>query len=203
MKAHYAQNEKTFLTQEIVVYRKRIGAIMYAAFFLLVLLLMVQQIFWSIQIQISVPIVNSFNLGDAIVLCLFLGAMFSVIWHMVMRQIVQFDPAITINRKGIQIGKLPIVFGGVVISWNEIGTIYEKRVLLERYFCIRPKNIEQYLSKLSVWKRVRMRIAMATSAGELIVVPQSCLKKSIKDILQDLRREYEHELMLYNIQIPV
>jgi hypothetical protein len=42
-----------------------------------------------------------------------------------------------------------------------------------------------------------------TSIGEPIIIPQYCLKQSVKSILQQLSIEYARELDEYSIQLQV
>jgi hypothetical protein len=212
------QAEECVLEQEMIVHRKRTFAVITTICCLVFLLYLIAEIIWWNQVSADLSFLTSWyqpsndhliflnnSLDPSFILLLlmtFLG-MGWVIWHMVIRQIIRRDPAFVINGQGIQIGKLPLVFGNAVISWNEIGAIYTKEVFLRKNLCIRPKDTQQYLSRFPLWKRWTLWMNARTSIGEPIIIPQYCLKQSVESILQQLSIEYARELDEYNIQLQV
>jgi hypothetical protein len=144
MGVYSPQAEECVLEQEMIVHRKRTLAVITTICCLVFLLYMMSEIIWWNQVRADLFLDNSFDPSFFLLLLMTFWIIGWVIWHMVTRQIIRRDPALVINGQGVQIGKLPLVFGNAVISWSEIGVIYTKEVFFVKTFAsVRriPSNI--------------------------------------------------------------
>jgi hypothetical protein len=111
-------------------------------------------------------------------------------------------PLLVLNREGITVGRM-FTLSGSFISWAEIESIYlytyTDAFIQYRYLCIRPRNIQQYLSRFP--RLERFYRSFSRRRGTPIAVPEDLLEKSIEEILHQLHSTYASELSYYQIQL--
>lgn len=198
------------MKREIVVYRNRGQGVAYVILYTClssVLIGVLSLLVWLIQAsnaacqvlcKNTASSLDSFNVFIITIGVLGILVSARMIWHLVTRQILVRDPVMVINHEGIQIGKLPLAIGEAFISWDEIGKIYCYRFFSRTYFCIRPKNPKQYLSRFGLWKRWMMYINLPSAAP--IYVEQHWIMQPISEILQQMCLQYAQELQSIQLQ---
>lgn len=78
------------------------------------------------------------------------------LWQIIARQSLQFDPALSINQRGIQIHKLPLVaIDDRFIAWEEIKEISVYHYLFSTYLFIRLQNPQKFLTRFHTWKKLK------------------------------------------------
>ena len=124
------------LTRPAIVVHFRRPWMIFLALFSVAMLALFLALFWFLSLQIPLLIVL---VSDGVCICYCLLMMVSIF-----RALFLHEPALIINRAGIQILTLDGA-GRCFMSWPEIGTIAEDYVRNIRYFQIHPKNYQQYL----------------------------------------------------------
>ena len=117
----------------------------------------------------------------------------------IFRALVLHQPALVITSAGIQILASA---GSYSLNWPEIGTISEDYCGKHRYFQIHPKNYQQYLSRLSAFKRF-MILRTTSWTNPPLQVPLFSLERPGVEILQQLAQRYARELDYYRISLQV
>jgi hypothetical protein len=153
-------------------------------------------LFWYLSHQIPLLIVLG---SDGVCICYCLLMMASIF-----RALFLHEPALIINRAGIQI----LTFEGAgrcFMSWPEIGTIAEDYYHNYRYFQIHPKNYQQYLSRLSSFKRIIIGYwtRWANDDHPPFSVPVCYLDRPGVEIFQQLTQLYAWELDYYHVCLQV
>lgn len=122
----------------------------------------------------------------------------------IFRALFLHEPALIINRAGIQILTF-LGAGRCFISWPEIGTIAEDYSRNSRYFQIHPKSYQQYLSRLSIFKRIVIGYWTRWPDDDLpsLQVPLVYLDRPGVEIFQQLTQLYARELDYYHVCLQV
>ncbi len=185
--------------QEIAIYANRGQAIMRTAFFVISLLVIV----------LTIPALAIFStlsgvplgIGDLAPLFIIVipGAVFVgwISWTL-LSILLAHKPMLLINREGIVVSPMPML-GGFSISWGEIEAIFPSRYIY-KYFCIAPKNPDQYL-KTHFNGFGRFNRLINARIGSPLYIPQRYLDKRVEEILQQVHYTYASELNYYRVQI--
>jgi hypothetical protein len=107
-------------------------------------------------------------------------------------------PMLVITHQGIRVGKLYGSFD-IILPWDEIAAIYLHNNGVEKQLCIRPTNINGFLSHFSPFMRFFLRINLMNGAP--ISVAQSFLDQPIRVILQQVQQRYAQELEAHQVQL--
>lgn len=118
-------------------------------------------------------------------------------WSTGFQQLRDPKPMLVINQMGITVGKA-LLLSGFSISWAEIEAINSSRYLY-KYFCIVPRNPDQFLTRFTPWERFMRR--MNAMIGSPLYLPQVFLSKPVEDIIQELYHRYANELNYYRVQL--
>lgn len=180
----------------IVVHFRRPWMIFLALVSVCVLALLLA-LFWFLLHQL--PLLMIALVLDGVFICYFLLMMASIF-----RALFLHEPALIINRAGIQILTFESA-GRCFMSWPEIGTIAEDYSRNSRYFQIHPKSYQRYLSRLSSFKRISIGYLTRWLGDHRppFQVPVSHLDRPGVEIFQQLTQLYAWELDYYCVYLQV
>jgi hypothetical protein len=126
-----------------------------------------------------------------------------ICWYLleiITHHILRNDSVLVINHEGVRIQRLPKpTIDNLFISWSEIERIGSRRSFGITCFSIRLKNLSQYCSRASHWKRFIMLFHLISGAP--INIPQIYLKEPIKEILLRVSHRCANELNENGIQV--
>ncbi len=193
------QSQPPVQSQDIMIYFKRGYAIFCAAICTVAVLFIIGLLIFAfttngpIQTSDIAPIITTIIVAFA-----GSGLLGWLGWRMGFQQLFYRKPMLAINREGVTVNKMPLLRSGFFISWTDINSIYTSTIGY-KYLCIRPKNIEQFLSRFK--GRVRSPQRYNSGIFAPIMVPQVFLDKPVEEILQELYHRYANELHYYQVQL--
>jgi uncharacterized membrane protein YidH (DUF202 family) len=186
------------LAQQIVIYPNRTLAIFRASICIIAALFIIGIFF--VALATNGPLQPS-DIGPMVVtlIVVLIGAIFLgwLSWYMGFQQLRSSKPMLVINRDGITVGQAPML-SGFFIAWGDIEAINASRYIY-KYFCIVPKNPDQFLARFSSWERFMRRIN--AMVGSPLYVPQGFLDKPVEEIIQQVYYVYSNELAYYRVQL--
>lgn len=106
------------------------------------------------------------------------------------------EPMLVITHQGVRVGKLYGSFD-IVLPWEEIAAIYLHSDGIQKQLCIRPTDVEGFLSRFSPFMRFFLRINLMNGAP--IAINQSFLDQPIREILQQLHQRYAQEVEAHQV----
>jgi hypothetical protein len=202
MPVYAPQNGQFAPGQEIVVYAKRTQAIVrvtICVIALLVLILLIPTMLIVGFVTSGAPAPGDIPpLIFAFVIILAGIAFISwITWRTASDFLFNRQPVLRINHEGITVGKVPML-SGYSISWAEIGAVFSSRYLY-KYFCILPKNPDEYLARFKGLDRFNRR--MNSVIGAPLYMPQTYLDRPIEEIINAIYAGYVNELAQNRVQL--
>lgn len=192
------QQQQVILGQEIVIYPNRKQAIFRASLCTIVALFIISIFFVALATNgplqpsdIAPMLATLFIVIFGAILLGWLG------WSTGFRQLRTPKPMLMINREGITVASM-IMLSGFFISWADIEVIHTSRYIY-KYFCIVPKNPDQFLTRFSSWERFTRR--MNSMIGSPLYMAQVFLDKPVEEIVQQVYYMYSNELAYYRVQL--
>ncbi|HTK08988.1 MAG TPA: STM3941 family protein [Ktedonobacteraceae bacterium] len=157
-------------------------------------------------ILLMVALFSIMFMGEAIigmvVLCVFFIALIAfigwVLWSMVSLLYPTAKPALIITSEGISVQKM-LMQSGFFISWAEIDMIAPSSFMYQ-YFCIFPKNPDQFLARFSSLERFNRRLN-AAFVGTPLYFPQVFMEKSVQEIISQIAAQYQLELSYNGVRL--
>lgn len=119
-------------------------------------------------------------------------------WRFGFQELRNRKHVLIINSEGITVRKL-FSLSGFFISWAEIDVIFTSRYIFYKYFCIKPKNTDAFLSRFNRLERFFRRLN--SMIGSPLYIPQIFLDRPVEEILQQLYYMYASELNYYHVQL--
>jgi hypothetical protein len=185
------------LTWPAIVVHFRRPWMIFLALVSVAILALLLALFWFFLHQLPLLMIALFL--DGVFIFYFLLMMVSIF-----RALFLHEPALIINRAGIQILTLGCA-GRCFMSWPEISTIAEDYYRNYRYFQIHPKRYQQYLSRLSSFKRISIRYwtRWLDDDHPPFSVAVCFLDRPGVEIFQQLTQLYAWELDYYQVCLQV
>jgi hypothetical protein len=193
------------ITRPAIVVNFRRPWMIFLALVSVAILALLLALFWFFLHQIPLLMIALFLDGVFIFYGLLMMAS-------IFRALFLHEPALIINRAGIQILTF-LGAGRCFMSWPEIGTIAEDysrnsryfQIHPTRYFQIHPKNYQQYLSRLSIFKRIIIGYWTRWPNDDFppFSVPVRNLDRPGVEIFQQLTQLYAWELDYYHVCLQV
>ena len=104
--------------------------------------------------------------------------------------LVTSHPSLEADEQSLRFYHLPFI-GSLALPWTEIKSLHTYRYLFLSYLCIVPEDINQLLSKSSIWRfalNASARFSLRTNAP--LNVSQGLFDRSATELLLELHKTY-------------
>jgi hypothetical protein len=104
--------------------------------------------------------------------------------------LVTGQPSLEADKQSLRFHHLPFI-GTLILPWSEMKSLHTYRYLFLTYLCIVPEDVNQLLSKASIWRfalNASARFSLRTNAP--LNVSQGLFDRPATDLLMQLHKTY-------------